>query len=117
MRTTLPPIPDEHVRLWRGLTGPHDPAQPAGEFWTSQRKLAEDYAEDPNIFDDIEDDDLPTPDQADPTLFYLDVPIELAFTWPDHDGRLGAQRLCGEHIVPLEWQSKAVALRLLEYVK
>lgn len=114
IRVTLPPIPDQHIRLWRGITCPHD-GRTVGEFWTMHRKLAEDYAGDPD--DDHIDDDAHTVDQADPTLFFLDVPIPVAFTWPDHSGNLGVERLAGEFIVPNEWQPKAVALRLLEYVK
>lgn len=105
---SLPPIPDEHIRLWRGINREHDGGV-IGEFWTTDRRLAEDYAS------DSDDDDVER--EADPTLFFLDVPFDIAATWPDHGGYVGSSRKCQEFVVPEEWQTKAGMTRFLMYVK
>jgi hypothetical protein len=92
-----PPVPDEHIRLWRGVACVHPNLEDVGEYWSVHRTEAEDYG----AFD------LEGEEAYSTVLFYLDVPVDLAFTWPDHDGNLGAKRACGEFVVPREWASKA----------
>jgi hypothetical protein len=95
----LPPVPDEHVRLWRGIAAVPDGGD-VGEFFTLYRDDAEDYSR----------YDLDQQRVNVSTLFVLDVPIAVAFAWGDHSGRTGRDRACGEFIVPREWANRATVV-------
>jgi hypothetical protein len=60
------------IRLWRGISTA--PSGNVGEYFTSDRNVAEFYFSS----DDDDDDEC---DESNGTLFYVDVSVEDALTW------------------------------------
>lgn len=80
----------ETIRLWRGIPN-NAPKGDIGEFFTSDRSVAEEYM--------LDDEGDPCPN---PTLFYIDIPLDLAQQWKV------MSRGIGEYHLPVEIANTAL---------